>query len=148
MIKQCKNFQGYGADELGNIYSFKIFNGTEWGYSELPVKQLAIQKEYCGNHQRLQPRCCVHLKINGKRTKRFVHQLVADAFLEKTHQDDVVLHKNDITSDCRLENLMYGSKKVNIQQREFNIVNDVSIEKLNQELKRLQELLSSHNIPF
>lgn len=52
----------------------------------------------------------------GNRTTKFVHRLVAQAFLDNPCGLLEVDHKNDIRNDNRVENLQWVSKKYNIDK--------------------------------
>lgn len=51
---------------------------------------------------------------NGKRRLRTVHTLVAEAFLGPRPPGLDVRHKNDVKTDCRAENLHYGTRSQNM----------------------------------
>lgn len=55
----------------------------------------------------------VSLSMNGKRTHKYIHRLVAEAFLKNNGESDVN-HINEIKSDNRVENLQWISHKENI----------------------------------
>lgn len=51
----------------------------------------------------------INKKINGKCKHLYIHQLVAEAFLKKTDESQVVDHINRNTNDNRVKNLHYCS---------------------------------------
>jgi hypothetical protein len=57
---------------------------------------------------------CVTLKVNGKWRNVSVHRLVAETFLRLT-ADQVVNHKNAISSDNRVENLECVDQQENVR---------------------------------
>lgn len=59
---------------------------------------------------------CVLLD-NKKPIKKKIHRLVALAFLENPHEYECVLHLDNDTTNNKLENLMWGSKKMNAEQK-------------------------------
>jgi hypothetical protein len=132
----CKNFPGYAATPTGEIYSCFKNIGGKWQITNKPVKLMSPFLECIGKSKRVQARLCLFIRFNGKRTKRFVHQLVCDAWHTRTNPDQVVLHKNDITNSNHKDNLMFGTKLVNAKQRELNNLNDNYIKQL--ELKLAQ----------
>jgi hypothetical protein len=56
----------------------------------------------------------VRLSINGKSTTKYVHRLLADAFITRIHGKDYVNHKNGIKTDNRIENLEWVTHAENI----------------------------------
>lgn len=57
-----------------------------------------------------------HLVVNlNSRTHRYVHALVAEAFLGPRPDGSEVLHRNDDPSDNRVENLRYGTHAENMR---------------------------------
>lgn len=52
-------------------------------------------------------------RVTVDRERIRVHQLVMEAFSAKTHENDLVDHKNGIKSDNRLENLEYVTPREN-----------------------------------
>ncbi|WP_271405035.1 HNH endonuclease [Tenacibaculum soleae] len=59
------------------------------GYQNLPLKQ----------------------RVNGKNTSRYVHKLVAEAFLERNEDQLYVIHLNYDKKDNRVENLKWATKR-------------------------------------
>ena len=57
----------------------------------------------------------VSVTINGKKTCRTVHSLVAEAFIGRRPSDLLVLHKNGCKLENRATNLYYGTQKQNMQ---------------------------------
>lgn len=56
----------------------------------------------------------VFLNNGGKRTKKPVHRLVAELFLQKPSEKHQVNHKNGKRDDARLENLEWVTAKENV----------------------------------
>lgn len=55
-------------------------------------------------------------RVNGKQIKKFVHQLIAEAFIEKPdHGQTQVNHKNGNKADNRIENLEWCTPSENIK---------------------------------
>lgn len=56
----------------------------------------------------------VHLTYQGRRRRTHVHVLVAEAFLgERPTEVHMALHRNDVPSDNRVENLYWGTRSDN-----------------------------------
>lgn len=56
----------------------------------------------------------VHLTENGKDKHRSVHRLVAQAFIPNPNGYKEVNHRNEIKTDCRIENLEWCDRKYNV----------------------------------
>lgn len=57
----------------------------------------------------------VILCVDSKQVRYKIHRLVANAFIQKLNDEDVVMHLNDVTSDNRAANLEVGSQSENIK---------------------------------
>ena len=55
----------------------------------------------------------ISLIINGRRTTKMIHRLVAEHFLENPNNYPIVNHKNEIKDDNRVENLEWCTKQYN-----------------------------------
>lgn len=59
-----------------------------------------------------------HLYVNmykdSKLSKRYIHRLMADAFIPNPEEKPMVRHLNDNPKDNRLENLAWGTSKENV----------------------------------
>ena len=53
--------------------------------------------------------CFVVLALKGENQKRFVHRLVAEAFIGPRPEDQTVDHINRVRNDNRVENLRYAT---------------------------------------
>lgn len=97
---------GYEVTRDGRVFSTE----SNWrGYGVREIHQTMNSHGY--------PR--VRLSVNGKRTSKLVHQLVALAFLpprpSPSHQ---VRHLNGNKMDARAENLAWGTAKENAADRD------------------------------
>ena len=52
--------------------------------------------------------------VNCKSKTFYIHQLLLKAFVRLPKKGEECLHKNGIRSDCRLENLSWGTRKENV----------------------------------
>ena len=56
----------------------------------------------------------ISLFKNGEYKKKYVHQLVAQAFLPNPNNYTIINHKNEITDDNKVENLEWCTHKYNM----------------------------------
>ena len=94
---------------------------------------------------------------NGKRNRKLVHRLVAEAFIPNPENKSQVDHINNNRSDNRAENLRWVTPKENVQhsieQNRFvteNKINSYKIKKISKEqIDRLkQQGFKKGNIPW
>ena len=91
----------YSIDAIGNVYSDKR--------AGRPVK--AFRKEGGPYFVQLYNK-------DGRKVVRYVHRLVAQAFIDKPASFEYVLHKNGDLTDNRAENLMWAfSKHIEVGQK-------------------------------
>ena len=67
-----------------------------------------------------QERYSVYLCRNGTKTTRKVHQLVLEAFVGPRPKGYEACHKNDVSTDNRLENLYWGTREQNVSDQKRN----------------------------
>ena len=104
MNKSIIGFEKYEIDDNGNV-----FNSTG---------KMKLNKN--GNGYLF-----VFLYSNGKPHKKYVHRLVAEAFLENLDNKKTINHKNSIRYDNRLENLEWATNSEN-QKHAFECGNQNS----------------------
>ena len=96
-MKPIKNAPGYYIDKSG-----KVFTTIVAGRWKEPLRELGVTPNRDGY-------LTVRIYINGKRTRKPMHRLLAEAFLPNPNGFKVVRHLNDIKTDNRLENLAWGT---------------------------------------
>lgn len=80
--------------------------------------------------------CYVFLHFNGKIRKKYVHRLVADAFLQNKENFPVVMHINNDTTNNSINNIKWWTHSENAQQswdekrRQFSVTQKERIKKL------------------
>ena len=65
-------------------------------------------------------RLCVNISIQNKATVKYISILIANAFIPNPENHPYVLHKNDIKTDNRIENLYWGTQKMNMADKTVN----------------------------
>jgi len=97
-LKQIQDYEDYKIDGNGNVYSYK----------KNVVKKMIPQKATAGYYY-------VTLCKNGTRKNRFIHRLMAQAFIENPENKLEVNHKNGKKLDNRLCNLEWVTPSENIK---------------------------------
>lgn len=113
-MKRCPSFNSYSVTADGKVFTHrrkgrlaKGLNRVDFSYSK-ELSQFTTSKGYR----------TVSVYIgNGKSRPIGVHQLVADAFIGPVPENQEVRHLNGIPSDYRYENLAYGTKQDNANDR-------------------------------
>jgi hypothetical protein len=98
LLKQIQDYEDYKIDGNGNVYSYK----------KNVAKKMIPQKATAGYHY-------VSLCKNGTRKNRFIHRLMAQAFIENPENKLEVNHKNGNKLDNRLCNLEWVTPSENIK---------------------------------
>ena len=99
--KDIPGYDGvYKVSSLGRVLSLHDYRGSG-------KKYLKIILNSCGYY-------VVTLYRHGKGAQKFLHRLIAEAFIEKPEGCDVVDHINTITTDNRLSNLRWTTPHGNL----------------------------------
>lgn len=109
LIKSIKNFPMYSIDTNGQVYSY--YNG-KYGVRIVPRKKKGILNS--NNYIKIQ------LRNGGKIYTKAVHRLVLETFVGKSPKDMECRHLNGIRNDNRLENLKWGTKKENEEDKKIH----------------------------
>jgi predicted XRE-type DNA-binding protein len=113
--KPIKGFEGrYEVSNLGRVKSLdmEVFNGR--AYYNKTGRILKVSKS--GNYQ------VVSL---GKSTRRLVHRIVAETFLENPHDKKTVNHKDGNKDNNKVDNLEWLTQKENNLHARINGLNNV-----------------------
>lgn len=96
--KQIPGLVGYTIDENGLIFSIKR-QGSKGG----PVKPHYNSNGYLR----------VHLRVDGRTIKRFIHHLVAEVFIRERKCGEVLNHKDGNKENNHYSNLEYVTSSEN-----------------------------------
>lgn len=94
---------GYQASTSGRVRRVVPETSKKYG------KTLKTRPNNCGYHY-------VSISVGGKQVTRYVHHLVAEAFLGPRPDGYVVSHENDNKDDNNLSNLLYRTYSDNVQR--------------------------------
>lgn len=110
MMKDIPGYEGlYGVDEKGNVWS---------------LRKRIVLKPYVNTGGYLR----VNLCVSGKLEHRYVHRLVAEAFVPNPRGYDVVNHINADPQDNRADNLEWCDQGYNIRySRSLGNQNDIPV---------------------
>lgn len=113
ILETIKNFPNYKVSSCGKVFRDAysctfMLNGKEVT-RDWPAKPIALLKNKKGY-------IFVCISNNGSRSNKFVHQLVAEAFIENHHGHVEVDHKDDNRSNNHHTNLNWVSRKENMKK--------------------------------
>ena len=106
--KEVKGFEGfYEVSNLGNVRSCERV--VSFGVQKRTVKsEIIYQNPKGGNY------LTVNFSANNKQYRKYVHRLVAEAFIPNPENKAEVNHINEKHKDNRAENLEWVSRQENI----------------------------------
>jgi hypothetical protein len=103
--KPVKGFEGrYDISNKGRVRSY-LRIGSRCPIEKEPQRLLILVSNKKGY-------LCVHL-CGGSKQTLFIHRMIADAFIPNPENKPLVLHRNDINKDNRLDNLYWGNQSEN-----------------------------------
>ena len=148
MIEEWRDIKGYEklyqVSNLGRVKSLPKFHRTSKFYSSIGYmskeKILKPLKQSCNY---LQVDLC---DINGKRRKKYIHKLVAEAFIPNPNNYKYVNHKDEKKTNNKIDNLEWCSFDYNLNYGTRNARIKIShlkrnIEQLQQEKQQLERAL-------
>lgn len=106
---KIKDFDGYFVSMDGTIWC-NLGKGCRTDIVDKRTKLYEVKPRIARNGYL---RVCMRQTSTGKRVDRYIHRLVAEAFIPKTEGHNVVNHKNCDRSDNRVENLEWTDHKGN-----------------------------------
>lgn len=134
MTRDIPGYEGlYGVDEVGNVWSHR---------------NKLILKPYVNTGGYLK----VNLCKPGKMEHKYIHRLVAEAFVENPLQHNVVNHINADPQDNRASNLEWCDQGYNIRySREMGNQNDIPVKAFSPitgEIKEFKNLREAGEVLF
>lgn len=107
-----EGFENYLVSNTGKIMSLpvvsKIIDGYNKGSNQKPGKILKPRALPHGHQQ-------VALTKDGKKHWKYVHRIVAEAWLKRNKNVDIVMHLDDDPSNNSVENLKWGTQLENVR---------------------------------
>jgi hypothetical protein len=117
-LKRCPSFPGYSVDKKCNVYTHKKRRRIlgKKGGTENYIDYSTYRK--IPQHLTQNGYLVVHAQRKGDNYRNyFVHQLVTDAFLGPIPENMEVRHLNGVKTDNFPENLAYGTRQDNADDR-------------------------------
>ncbi len=129
--KPVKDFEElYKVSNLGNVISIGRY---QYNFKTKEKEYINIQK----NLKFIEDRgyLKLHLSKNGKRKIKYVHQLVAEAFIPNPNNYKEVNHKDSDPTNNKVDNLEWCDRKYNIDymvkhQQQVKELNEMRLETL------------------
>ena len=108
--KPVKNFEDlYSVSNLGNVISIGRY---QYNINKKEKKYISISKKLKFVEDRGYFK--LHLSKDGKRTTKYIHQLVAEAFIPNPNNYREINHKDSDPSNNKVDNLEWCDRKYNI----------------------------------
>lgn len=113
--KEIKDYKGYEVSNLGNVRTFKNKGIQKKETNTIPIllKQVIV-KTHCKTYLR------VTLRKENKHHHKYIHRLVALAFIDNTENKPQVNHKDNNPLNNELSNLEWCTNSEN-QIHRFNL---------------------------
>jgi hypothetical protein len=110
MMKEIKDFDGYFVSSDGTVWcnlgkGYRGKNSKRERVKPYPLKPRETKNGYM--------RVYMRQTSTNKRVDRYIHRLVAEAFIPHTLENNVINHKNCDRFDNRVENLEWTTSKGN-----------------------------------
>lgn len=118
--KNVKGYEGlYQISNKGNVKSLRKWdvNAKKFINSEHIMKPTNNGNGYL----------IVSFKVNGQRKNKYIHRLVAEAFIDNPNNENYVNHKDFNTQNNEVGNLEWCSQKENIKHSTINMKKPKSI---------------------
>lgn len=103
-----REFPGYYVSSDGQLWSSWV--RVSWMIDPETINPVKVQRDRGGY-------LAIGFKLAGKRVKRLIHRLVLEAFSGSCPDGMEACHYNGIRSDNRLENLRWGTRLENTDDR-------------------------------
>lgn len=101
--------EGYEVSDLGRVRSWRI--GGRGNHNFRTTPRVLNRNTHPDGYK------LIHMSINGERTVRYVHHLVLEAFVGPCPEGMVTRHLDNVPSNNRLDNIVWGTDQENWQDQ-------------------------------